>query len=177
MSKIYELQLESLLRPERSQGSPAFSDSGATVTSCFEASDRFVAVGKCDGSVLILDPSSKVVVQELKGLHEGSPVRCIGIEKQQEYGVSCSEDGHVFIWFLDDASKTRVLSSLHVDGLPTAISVERRNILVGDDHGRVNLLSNRWLGPTSSLVFKGTKAIRRVAWRGTQCRMVEYLRC
>ena len=114
--------------------------------SCLAATEKFVIIGTHWGNVFLLDVAGNVIRAFAK-FHTAT-VNHIDIDAQDEWIITCSDDGYVHIYslFSDDYSVFnygRPVKKTAID--PERFSKTRQFIVVGSS-GRVIMSERNWLG-------------------------------
>lgn len=146
---------------------------GSDRITCFQVSGKLLAVGRESGRVDLMDYNGDVI----KCFHEHcASVRDVCFDStSSEYLASCSDDGCAIIYSLYQDSgciKKYVvgsgdcrLSAVALD--PRCSTRKTKELVVGDECGRVYFLSSGWLGQTETLLFSGKYVIDSILWSGT----------
>lgn len=137
---------------------------------CFQASDKLLAVGWRSGRVDLIDYGGDVI----RTFHEHQEcVRGLSFDSKAEFLATCSDDGTVCVLSLynDDNccmqkhSVGQKLTAVAID--PRCASRRTKEVVVGDALGNVYFLSKGWLGVTEKVLFKGKYHIGVIVWSGT----------
>lgn len=146
--------------------------SGDTIT-CFKVSEKFLVIGRESGRLELVDYNGDVI----KKFHEHrGAVRDVCFDgRSSEYLATCSDDGTAVMYSLYSEqgfvqkfkvdNGVRRLAAVALD--PHCSNRKTKELVVGDDQGRVYFLSSGWLGHSETILFSGKYKIDTIVWSGT----------
>ena len=136
--------------------------------SCVSVSDKVLAVGTCEGRVLVFDSLGFFEIKRFDA--HGATVNDIGFDQGNEYVASCSDDGTVVVTALysDEVIRQSYGRPVKCVALDPSFRVKKsRQFVSGGLAGQLILNAKGWLGNKDYALHGGEGTIHSVRWHGS----------